>query len=541
MAEGKNIEIKIAATGGNQAAAEIGKVEAAAENLSGGKGTGKGLKAIQEETQKVTAANVKMGTGMQNVGYQVQDLAVQIGSGTSAFRALGQQLPQLLSGFGPVGIALGTISAVAIPVAGAIFTIGDSAKTANGQIDRLNTALDNHADKVKKTVTAKREADNDAWLKSLDQEEQYYEKLNAQTSRSIILQAKLRGDKAAADDAEREARIAEIEADPKKLATDKITEVSAIREEAAQAKLNNRKKELEGAAILAKAAAADAKAKADRQTADAAAATKAREEKEAKVAELDAKVVAGGVAQKNLPILEKRLKNVGAEFAVSAGPGARPSDAQIKEVDEQKKRITAEIQAAKNAIAAGAGAGSALVKTEKELTDKREAEKSQKKEAESARAEAETAYGKSVVANTEVRLRGPEFDRQAESERQQRAARSQASLRAAAAAEEAKRQQADLEARQGKLTDTAAANQARIQNGGKATGQRPKTDGGLQDIAKDIGSADTEREIAAVAAKINAAQGQLGAATVAALTQMLASQQEQAKAIETLRQQIKNK
>lgn len=125
MAEGKNIEIKIAATGGDQAAAEIKKVDKATENLSGS-GTGMGLKALTSEANKVTAAGVKMGTGMQNVGYQVQDLAVQIGSGQSAFRALGQQMPQLLSGFGPWGIALGTISAVAIPLAGTILNLAQA-------------------------------------------------------------------------------------------------------------------------------------------------------------------------------------------------------------------------------------------------------------------------------------------------------------------------------------------------------------------------------------------------------------------------------
>lgn len=82
MSEGRKIEIKIAATGGEQAAAEVRKVETAADKLSGGSASGKGLKSLHEEATKVSAANVKMGTGMQNVGYQVQDLAVQIGSGT---------------------------------------------------------------------------------------------------------------------------------------------------------------------------------------------------------------------------------------------------------------------------------------------------------------------------------------------------------------------------------------------------------------------------------------------------------------------------
>ncbi len=59
--------------------------------------------------------------GLQNLGFQVQDFAVQVGAGTSATQALAQQLPQLLSGFGLLGIAIGTASAVAIPLLGMAF------------------------------------------------------------------------------------------------------------------------------------------------------------------------------------------------------------------------------------------------------------------------------------------------------------------------------------------------------------------------------------------------------------------------------------
>ena len=62
------------------------------------------------ETQKDFANNAR------NIGYQVQDFAVQVGSGQSALTALGQQLPQLLSSFGLLGVMLGTLAAVAIPV-----------------------------------------------------------------------------------------------------------------------------------------------------------------------------------------------------------------------------------------------------------------------------------------------------------------------------------------------------------------------------------------------------------------------------------------
>ncbi|MCU0903057.1 MAG: hypothetical protein MUE83_04190 [Tabrizicola sp.] len=56
------------------------------------------------------------GQGLQNVGFQVQDFAVQVAGGTDASRALAQQLPQLLSGFGLLGVVLGTTAAVAVPL-----------------------------------------------------------------------------------------------------------------------------------------------------------------------------------------------------------------------------------------------------------------------------------------------------------------------------------------------------------------------------------------------------------------------------------------
>lgn len=65
--------------------------------------------------------------GFQNFGYQIQDFAVQVGAGTSATQALGQQLPQLLSGFGLLGIALGTAAAVLIPLAGYYFGAAEKA------------------------------------------------------------------------------------------------------------------------------------------------------------------------------------------------------------------------------------------------------------------------------------------------------------------------------------------------------------------------------------------------------------------------------
>ena len=73
------------------------------------------LASIDESAKKTAQAMNQVRGGVQNVAYQIQDLAVQISMGTSVFMALGQQLPQLLSGFGTVGVVIGAVAAVAIP------------------------------------------------------------------------------------------------------------------------------------------------------------------------------------------------------------------------------------------------------------------------------------------------------------------------------------------------------------------------------------------------------------------------------------------
>jgi hypothetical protein len=81
------------------------------------------------------------GGGLQNVGFQVQDIAVQIAGGTSATRALAQQLPQLASGFGPVGVAVGTLAAVGIPLLAAAFgTASDGGSTFETALKELGEA-----------------------------------------------------------------------------------------------------------------------------------------------------------------------------------------------------------------------------------------------------------------------------------------------------------------------------------------------------------------------------------------------------------------
>lgn len=86
---------------------------------------------------------------LQNVSYQLQDIFVQISSGQGAARALGQQMPQLLSGFGALGAVLGLVASAAIPLAANFFATEDAAKALGDSIKSLNAAVDEYNRAVK--------------------------------------------------------------------------------------------------------------------------------------------------------------------------------------------------------------------------------------------------------------------------------------------------------------------------------------------------------------------------------------------------------
>ncbi len=117
--------------------------------FEGGDKVKAGLQEVAREgsraVEQVGTVSAATGAKLQNAGFQVSDFFVQISSGTDASRALAQQLPQLLQGFGLIGVAVSVLVA-ALPSLWSLFSsgaedVGDLAK----QLEGVKAATDAYA------------------------------------------------------------------------------------------------------------------------------------------------------------------------------------------------------------------------------------------------------------------------------------------------------------------------------------------------------------------------------------------------------------
>lgn len=103
---------------------------------------------------------------LQNTAAQFGDIAVQAQMGTDAMRIMGQQVPQILGGFGAMGGTLGilapllgTVAAVGFPIAGVLLAMGDGAEDSAEKVKTF-------ADKLTEAKSAIDKADEAARLAS---------------------------------------------------------------------------------------------------------------------------------------------------------------------------------------------------------------------------------------------------------------------------------------------------------------------------------------------------------------------------------------
>lgn len=103
-----------------------------------------GTTALTRTTGPVVANFRRFGPQIQQAGYQFGDFAVQVGAGTSAMQAAGQQAPQLLGAFGPMGAVLGLVAAVAFPLANAFLGMGKEADSLEDKVKALEGAISDY-------------------------------------------------------------------------------------------------------------------------------------------------------------------------------------------------------------------------------------------------------------------------------------------------------------------------------------------------------------------------------------------------------------
>ena len=104
---------------------------------------------MASSVDKATPKLKGFGTGAQQIGYQVQDMIVQIQGGTSAFVAIGQQGSQLAGAFGPGGAVIGAIIALSAAVGGTLVKSLGGAKISAEELQTSTKTLDDVLQKNK--------------------------------------------------------------------------------------------------------------------------------------------------------------------------------------------------------------------------------------------------------------------------------------------------------------------------------------------------------------------------------------------------------
>lgn len=137
-------------------------------NTTGAKQTVDGLKAVDAQAQKtnsnVTGATKNIGYRAGQVGLQIQDIAVQAQSGTSAVTILAQQGSQIAGIFGPQGAVIGALLAVGAVAAKVFVTMAENAAVAGVAMEDMSDKL---KDAFSKSATVAIDVFNESMKESI--------------------------------------------------------------------------------------------------------------------------------------------------------------------------------------------------------------------------------------------------------------------------------------------------------------------------------------------------------------------------------------
>lgn len=143
MADTASLIARVKTDGADTAAKQLDDFAASAGKAD------KASDSLGSTTQKAQPKLKGFGTGAQQVGYQVQDMIVQIQGGTSAFVAIGQQGSQLAGAFGPGGAVIGAVIALSAAVAGTLVKSLGGASVSAEELQAAGKNLDDVLQKNK--------------------------------------------------------------------------------------------------------------------------------------------------------------------------------------------------------------------------------------------------------------------------------------------------------------------------------------------------------------------------------------------------------
>jgi len=364
-----------------------------------GKGAAAAIKELAEEAPKAAAGSRSLGSAATQVGFQVQDFAVQVGAGTSAITAFAQQGSQLLGIFGPGGALAGALLAV-----GAVAFNAFQATKSGGE-DSAEAAAELAAELEKAAKEAARLNDEfgqdsaEAFIGALEREAEEYRKVNTEVERNIELMRARRRAQAEVESERAALELLKIDQDPNMPEDQKIRARGQVQEGIEARRVADRLAEIGERVAKAEAAVADARAavpaaegsrdKALRQIEEE---RQAADELRARIAEAD-KAKSQGVAEAEAALNQAQAK-VGSRTnpldprpAVASPEEQAAIEAAKQRLDEQRRiagSVTDEDRARLNRLEGPAGESGSIAALVKGLADLQKA-------VEDARAAANTA------------------------------------------------------------------------------------------------------------------------------------------------------
>lgn len=516
MATGNNIELRIAATGGAQAAAEIDQVAKAELSLqeqlnarrAGGGTSGLAMDSMTREDmvargeaaaaqnaarvaeiQRLRAAAEEAAPAVHNLNGNVEASGVNmrsmsrhtnaaarqltmwssaVGRGRDATMELGLHLPRLIETIAATGMVSGKVAMLMSGTAAAIpflvmggKAIYDAFAGAEVPVANLDEKLKELNKKITEKFTAQHTAEWTAFKESVDNEKTAIAEENEQLKLNReLLDARESGQRR---QAQAEAKLAEakIDADPKKDDATKIRDKAKIRENLELARAADEMTKLQRAAEDAEKQAEQKQGGIDSAEADLDAAQSDANDKNKRQKMLRAKQIAKTDAALNLPAAKKAFEDKQAELSEAEDRSPRLGGAPRTYSPEKVAKLKKEVEEARKIHADAEASIIHMTPAEGDELEvlnngqkQRDAHLEEMKKArDKAQAAAATARNIADTKRTIATEQGGGIDRDYQTEKQTRQIQSAAAADAAAAADKAQKAHEADQARQKALRE----------------------------------------------------------------------------------------